>query len=97
QCVNDPGGTSAKVCQAIPPQCTPGSAFGGGTVRSNCTAGDTPPMVLGNSGNPVGPATAPGSCQKPVQCAALPAAQMLTLGTRTAGDTVTFNVPASTA
>jgi hypothetical protein len=48
--------------------------------------------------SPVGPPTDPGSaCSKPVGASALPAAQVQHFGTKTVGDTVTFNIPAGTA
>jgi hypothetical protein len=62
-----------------------------------CSAGDTPPLLVGNAGAAVGPPSPPTSCQKPLRCSALPAAQMQAFGIHAVGDTVTFDVPAGTA
>jgi hypothetical protein len=89
-------GVNGKVCRATGVSCTPG-ALATGTPPRACTPGDTPPMVTGNGGQPVGPPTAPQGCIKPVRCAALPAAQMQVFGTHTVNDVIQFNVPAGTA
>jgi hypothetical protein len=56
-----------------------------------------PPLVVGNGGQPVGPATPPVGCVKTVQCSALPAGQMQVLGTHAVGEEVQFDVPEGTA
>ena len=92
-----PNGTAGdKVCRAIAGECTAGQFFDGGTPRA-CALGDMPPLLVGNDGGAVGPASAPTSCQKPVRCAGLPASQMQVLGQHTVGEVLQFNVPVGTA
>ncbi len=47
------------------------------------------------NGGTVGPATAPSSCQKPVQPSALQGLQKISFGTHKVNDVLTFKVPAS--
>ena len=75
--------------------CTAALGLDTGPAR-DCSLGDLPPLVSGNGGKPIGPATAPVGCQKPVVCSALPASQVQIFGAHAAGDVVHFNVPAGT-
>src|SRR5262249_13669899 len=89
-CVAAAGGGS--VCRGRPVTCVPG-ALDDGTPPRACTPGDMPPLVAGNGGQPVGPATPPLGCAKTVACSALPAGQMQVLGAPTVGGRVHLQVP----
>lgn len=91
-----PAAAGGSVCRGKAVTCVPG-ALDDGTPPRACTAGDMPPLVVGNGGQPVGPATPPIGCVKTVQCSALPAGQMQVLGAHAVGEEVAFDVPAGTA
>ena len=63
------------------------------TVPVVCPAGL---LHVTAASSPAGPASDPGSCQRPVRPSALPAAQVQHFGTRTVGETVTFAIPPGT-
>ncbi len=88
-------GVNGNVCRASAGACS-GGPIDAGPPRA-CTLGDMPPLLVGNAGAAVGPATDPTGCQKNIVCSALPAGQVQELGIHPVGDIVRFNVPAGSA
>ena len=78
-------------CQAQGNVCLPSALCVPPVLNVTCNA---PTLV--SKGTVVGHDTAPSGCVKPVQPSSLPGAQVLSKGTHTVGEKITFDVPAGT-
>src|SRR3982751_1772247 len=79
---------------SAPPACPPAQVCNGTQNRCAGTLCQAP--VITAAASPVGPATEPTSCRRPVDASALPSGEVQHFGTKTVGDIVSFTVPAGT-